>query len=150
MKRLPDYWGAYARFGAALHSLDSWYSSFRDPTARMFKIAQYENSGVLIWIMGIIGVVLLLDVIFNDCTPDTVSFGKYTVRIRWKRIFIGRHYVIMALATCYAFHPYIAERGGYELVSSYSFYSNAFLIALLAIFDAKDRTRSTGWQRAFS
>lgn len=94
--------------------------------------------------------VLIIDALLNDITPDQIKFSGKTVPVRWKRVFFKRHVVIMALAVCYAAHPYIAERSGYQLFSAVYFYERALFIAGLAIFDAKERMRSIGWQRAFS
>lgn len=150
MKRLSDYLSPYVRIGVGCDALVSWYNSFSDPAARMFRIAQNHYGGVVIWVMGMLGMLLILDALINDCTPDRITFGKKTFLIKWKRIFVFRHVAILALAMSYAFHPYIADKAGYPLSSAVFFYENALFIAGLAIFDAKERTRSIGWQRAFN
>lgn len=150
MKRLHDHFGAFFRFAVGGDALVSWHSSYSDPTARMFRIAQTYEGGLLIWLMGIIGIVVMADVIINDCTPDRIRIGAREFPIRWKRAFKYRHFIFVALALCYATHPFIAEKGGYAVSSSLFFYWNAFLNIGLAFFDAKERTRSVGWQRAYS
>lgn len=150
MKRLHDHWGAFFRFAAGGDAIVSWYNSFSDPTARMFRIAQTQDGGTLIWMMGLIGMIVVLDVLLNDCTPDEFHFGRRTIPIRWKRAFKYRHFFFVALAFCYAAHPFVAERGGYAVSSALYFYWNASINIGLAFFDAKERTRDTGWQRAYS
>lgn len=150
MKRLSDYLSAYVRIGIGADALVSWYNSFRHPSSPMFRIAQNQDGGAVLWIMGAIGIVLILDALMNDCTPDQVRIGRRTVVISWKHVFSMRHIVIMALAVCYAAHPYIAERAGYQISSAIFFYERAIFIAGMAIFDAKERMRSVGWQRVFS
>lgn len=110
MKRLHDHFGAFFRFAVGGDALVSWHSSYSDPTARMFRIAQTYEGGLLIWLMGIIGIVVMADVIINDCTPDRIRIGAREFPIRWKRAFKYRHFIFVALALCYATHPFIAEK----------------------------------------
>lgn len=150
MKRLSDYLSPYIRIGIGCEALVSWFNSFSYPTAPMFRIAQNPDGGIVIWAMGVIGMILIVDALMNDVTPDQVRIFGRSFPIRWKRVFAKRHVVIMALAVCYAAHPYIAERAGYQIFSALYFYERALFIAGMAIFDAKERMRSIGWQRAFS
>lgn len=128
----------------------SWYNSYSDPHARLFRIAQTQDGGVLLWVMAIAGVAIVLDVFVNDWSPDFIRFGQHSMRLAWKRAFKYRHLLFVTLAFCYAAQPFVAELGGYGVSLLIFFYWNAFQNIAIAFLDAKQRSRSIGWQRACS
>lgn len=150
MQRLHDNFPALCRLYAGGDAIVSWYNSFSDPQAKLFRIAQTPDGGVLIWLMALIGVAVVLDVVINDLTPNTVQFGRMHFRVVWQRAFRHRHWLFVALAFCYAAQPYVAERAGYGVSLLIFFYWNSFQNLAIAFLDARQRARSTGWQRACS
>lgn len=150
MRRLHDHFPALCRLYAGGDAVVSWYNSNSDPHARLFSIAQTLDGGVLIWIMALTGLAIILDVVINDWTPNTLRIGKYNIHIAWKRAFRHRHVLFVILAFCYAAQPYVAARNGYGVSLLIFFYWNAFQNLAIAFFDARQRSRSQGWQRACS
>lgn len=150
MQRLHDHAMALLRFYAGGDAIVSWYNSFSDPGARLFRIAQTSDGGVLIWTMGIVGIAVVIDVLINDWTPQCIRLGKWRMNIRWRKAFEHRHLLFVALAFCYAAQPYVAKQGGYGVSLLLYFYWQAGQCITLAFFDAKQRSRSIGWQRAIS
>lgn len=148
MQRLHDHFPALCRLYAGGDAIVSWYNSFSDPQAKLFRIAQTADGGVLIWIMAMFGVAIVLDVLVNDWTPDRIRIGKHSIRIAWKKAFRHRHLMFVALAFCYAAQPYVAARNGYGVSLLLFFYWNSLQNLIIAFFDARQRARSTGWQRA--
>lgn len=150
MQRLPDYFPALCRLYAGGDALVSWYNSFTSPTSSLYYVAMTEDGAILLWIMALVGGAIVLDVLINDFTPPTVRIGKRMFRITWRRAFKYRHLLFVVLAFCYAAQPYVAEQGGYGVSLLAYFYWNSFQNITIAFFDAKQRSRSLGWQRACS
>jgi hypothetical protein len=63
-------------------------------------------------------------------------------------VFKNRHWLFVALAFCYAAQPYVAEMGGYGVSLLVYFYWHSAQNITIAFFDARQRARSQGWQRA--
>lgn len=149
-QRLHDHFPSLCRLYAGGDAIVSWYNSFSDPQARLFRIAQTLDGGVLLWIMAIAGGVIVIDVIANDWTPDHIQFGSKSVRVAWRRAFEYRHFLFATLAFCYAAQPYVAAQAGYGVSLLIFFYWNSFQNIAIAFLDAKQRSRSVRWQRACS
>lgn len=148
MRRLHDHFPALCRLYAGGDAVVSWYNSITDPHSHLFSIGRTADGGVLLWIMALAGASLVLDVLVNDWTPNSVQIGRWRVRVGWRRAFEYRHLLFVVLAFCYAAQPYVAERGGYGVSLLVFFYWNAIQNITLAFFDARQRARSPGWQRA--
>lgn len=150
MQRLNDQFPALCRLYAGGDALLSWYNSMNDPTSGLFKIAKNPDGGLALWIMGVVGAMIVLDVLINDWTPDTIKVGGKTWKISWKRAWDQRHYLFIVLTFCYAVQPYLADRGGFVVALPNFFYWNALQNLIIALFDAKHRSRGRNWQRACS
>lgn len=148
MQRLHDHFPALCRLYAGGDAIVSWYNSFSDPHARLFRIAQTSDGGILIWIMALAGVAIVLDVLVNDWTPKAICIGKWRMAIRWRRAFEHRHLLFVVLAFCYAAQPYVAERSGNGVSLLVYFYWQSLQNLAIAFLDARQRARSIGWQRA--
>lgn len=150
MQRLHDHFPALCRLGVGGDAVVSWYTSFTDPGARMFKVAQTSDGGMLIWVMALVGIAIIADVIINDWTPDFIRVGHKQFRLNWQKAFAYRHMLLIILAFCYGAQPLVASLGGYNVSSETFFYWNAIFVVMIAFFDAKQRIRSPAWQRAHS
>lgn len=148
--RLHDHFPALCRLYAGGDAVVSWYNSIHDPGARLAMVARTFDGNVLLWIMAVTGAAIVLDVLINDWTPDLIHIGKRSFPVRWKKAFKYRHLLFVLLAFCYAAQPYVAERGGYTVSLLIFFYWNSFQNIAIAFLDAKQRARSTVWQRACS
>lgn len=150
MQRLHDHFPAACRLFAGGDAVVSWYNSYADPASHLFRIAKTADGGVLLWIMALAGGAIVLDVLVNDWTPSTIRFGQHCIRFSWDRAWRYRHLLFVALAFCYAAQPYVAEMSGHKVSLLVFFYWNAFQNITIAFFDARQRARSMGWQRAIS
>lgn len=150
MQRLQDNFPALCRLYAGGDAVLSWYNAIHDPTTRLASVGRTADGGVLLWIMAIVGAAIVLDVIINDWTPEFIRIGHRCFRVTWRRAFKYRHFLFVALAFCYAAQPYVAELGGYTVSLLVFFYWNSFQNIAIAFLDAKQRSRSAGWQRACS
>ena len=149
MQRLNDHFPALCRLYAGGDALMSWYSAISNPHSNLFRVGQSKDGSILLWMMGIVGAAIVLDVILNDWTPNVVKIGRLTYRVSWKRAFQQRHWLFVALAYCYGAQCY-AGQGSYELPLLVFFYWNSFQNLVLAFFDARQRSRSLGWQRVLN
>lgn len=150
MQRLQDNFPALCRLYAGGDAVLSWYNAFHDPATRLASVSRTTDGGVLLWIMALAGAAIVLDVIINDWTPEFIRVGRRNFRLSWRRAFKYRHFLFVTLAFCYAAQPYVAELGGYTVSLLMFFYWNSFQNIAIAFLDAKQRSRSAGWQRACS
>lgn len=149
-KRLNDYALSLLRFYAGGDALVSWYNAMHDVESHLYMIGSTPDGSPLLWVMALAGALIVLDVLLNDWTPSRITIGWWSINLKWRRAFVHRHLLFVLLAFCYAAQPYVAERGGYGVSLLVFFYWNSFQNIALAFFDAKQRSRSAGWQRAYS
>lgn len=150
MQRLHDHFPALCRLYAGGDAVVSWYNSVNDPSSHLFQIARTADGATLLWIMALAGVAIVFDVIINDWTPAMLRIGDKRIYLRWSRARNYRHLLFVVLAFCYAAQPYVAEMGGYRVSLLVFFYWNSFQNIAIAFFDAKQRSRGPGWQRAYN
>lgn len=149
-KRLNDFAMPLLRLYAGGDALVSWYNSVNIPSSPLFRIGLTEDGSILLWVMALTGATVILDVLINDFTPPEIRIGKRTFPLQWARAFKYRHLLFVILAFCYAAQPYVAEKAGYGVSLLVFFYWNSFQNIIIAFLDAKQRSRSIGWQRACS
>lgn len=150
MQRLNDHFPALCRLYAGGDAMVSWYNSINNSSSILHSVGTTKDGAVLLWFMGLLGFAVVLDVLLNDWTPKAIGFGRFCWRLSWRRAFRYRHLLFVALAFCYAAQPFVAEQGGYTVSLLIFFYWNSFQNITIAFFDARQRSRSQGWQRAFS
>lgn len=132
-----------------VNALVSWYNAMNDPNSGLWKIGRHEYGGTLLWFMGFLGAVIVLDVILNDWTPDRLKLGAINFKLRWPKIWQQRHWLFVGTAICYAGQPYVAVMGGYSVSLQVYFYTCALTNLAVAFMDAADRSRSQGWEKAY-
>lgn len=150
MSRLNDHYGAFCRFVLGGAAVVSWYNAFNDSSNNLARIAETEDGGLLIWMMGLFGVIIVIDVLLNDWTPDRLQVGNRSLRIAWHKAFEKRHLLFLVLAFCYAAQPFVAEMGGRAVSLIVYFYFWAGVNITIAFYDARERSRSPGWRRTYS
>jgi hypothetical protein len=133
---------------AGIDALWNFYNSHTNPLSQLFHIAHTVNGGFFVWLMGVAGLAVILDVLINDWTPDFIKIGSMRIRLAWQKAFRYRHLFFVALAFSYAAQPYVADQSGYGVSLVVFFYINALENLAIAFFDARQRLRSPGWQRA--
>lgn len=149
-QRLNDHFPALCRLYAGGDAMVSWYNAMSDPGAKLATIAHTSDGGVLLHIMALLGLLVVLDVIINDWSPDFIQIGHKQFQVYWKRAFEYRHLLFAGMAFCYAAQPFVAEMRGYGVSLLVFFYWNSFQNLAIAFFDAKLRARSPQWRRAIS
>lgn len=150
IQRLQDQFPALCRLALGGDAVVSWYYGVSDPNAGLYTVGRYEDGAILLWLMALIGVVLVLDVLVNDWTPNQITVAGWRIKLAWRRTFTYRHFLFASLALCYAAQPFVAERSGHSVSLLLFFYWHAFLNIAVAFLDAKLRSRGPGWQRACS
>lgn len=148
MRRFSDYGAPMWRFFIGCWAIWTWNAAFSDPTTRLFKIAQSDDNASVMWFIGALGVLIVLDALINDALPDSFDFGTKTFKLRWEKAFEQRHWLFGILALGYVVNPYVMSDAG-RLVEAESFFYLQAAQALAAAFvDVKLRARGTQWQRA--
>lgn len=150
MRRLHDHFPALCRLTLGGNALVSWYNSMVDPASQLFWIGKTHDGGILLWLMGLFGATIVIDVIINDWTPEYLRLGPARIRLAWRRAFQFRHFLFVGLSFCYAAQPFVAERSGNGVSLLMYFYWYALCNLAVAFLDANQRSRSVGWQRACS
>lgn len=150
MQRFSDYGAPLWRFFIGAWAIQTWYLAFIDPSARLYKIAQYQDIASIIWMIGSIGVLIILDTIINDALPNNMCVGKHTLKLRWEKAFEQRHWLFGILALGYAVNPGIMSATGRSVEAESFFYLQAAQALAAAFVDVKLRVRGTQWQRACS
>ena len=128
----------------------SWYNAMNDPNSSLWRIGRQEYGGTLLWFMGFFGAVIVLDVLMNDWSPERIKVGYKSLRIKWRKAFEHRHWLFVGLAVCYAAQPYVAEVSGNGASLQLYFYWYTFTNIAVAFLDAAQRSRSRGWEKAYS
>lgn len=148
MQRFSDYAAPAWRFFIGAWAIQTWHAAFVDPGSRMYRIAQYQDSASIIWLIGGIGVVMMLDSIINDALPDDLEVGKWSFKLRWEKVFEQRHWLFGILALAYAVNPGIMSATGRSVEAESFFYLQAAQALAAAFVDVKLRVRGAQWQRA--
>lgn len=148
--RLNDHYPSVTRMILGGNALVSWYNAMTDPMSALWAIGRQQYGSTLMWLMGLFGAMIVIDVILNDWTPKALCIGKKSFIIRWRRAFKYRHWIFVGLAVCYAGQPYVAEMSGNRASLIPYFYWIALTNIAVAFMDAAERSRSQRWQKAYS
>lgn len=150
IRRLQDQSSPFIRAGMGGYAVNTWFSAFVNPESTFHEISTTPDGGLIIWTMGLFGVLLLVDLFINDWTPDWVSFGRRKLGLGWERVWQYRHWLFVGIAACYAAQPQIADASGQSKALLVSCYFPAFLNIWAAFIDAGERSRSLWWQRTYN
>lgn len=142
-RRLPDHTLSLFRFVLAGNAVVSWHSSMVDPGSRLFKVGQYADGNLLLWLMALFALAIMFDTVLNDWSSDVIKFGRRTVNLHWRRAFSRRHYLLVGLACCYWAQPYVASRASRPVESLSYFIWAGFTVLIVAFLDAKQRSRDS-------
>lgn len=150
MQRLSDQFSPAFRMALGGIAVVSWYNAVHDPFSSLFTIGQRDHGLTLLWLMGMFGALIVIDVLLNDWSPKCVRLRHKRIYIRWVRAFKHRHWLFVGLALCYAAQPFVASRGGYAVSLLPYFYWYALCNLGCAFLDASQRSRSAGWQNSYN
>lgn len=150
MQRLNDHFPAFGRMILGGNAVVSWYNAMHDPFSSLFTIGQRDHGFTLLWMMGIFGALIVIDVLLNDWSPRCIRVRHKRIYIRWTRAFKQRHWLFVGLAVCYAAQPFVASTEGYTVSLLPYFYWYAACNIACAFLDANQRSRSAGWQNSYN
>lgn len=134
-RRLSDYALTVLRIYMGGNAIVAWHTAISEPKSLIAEATRTPDSLVLIWLLGIVGVLFAVDVIINDIMPK---------RFVWKRALKYRHFLFSALAYCYVAQLFVGVMAHQGLALLISFVWNASIIMIAAFLDAKKRSRDAG------
>lgn len=133
------------------HAVVTWFSATTNPGSTLYEVTNYtDDGGVIIWALGLLGVVMLLDLFINDWTPTTVRLGTRQLNLNWQRTWRHRHWLFVGIAACYAAQPLLADESGQNIAVMLVCYWNSFINMAAAFIDAGERSRQLWWQKTLS
>lgn len=147
MRRLQDQFSPLVRFYLGGNAVVTWYSATTNPRATLYSVAATQDGNVFIWVLGLLGAILLIDLFVNEWTPNTVSVGRRTLNLGWDRTWHSRHWLFVGIAACYAALPQIADTTGQNIAVMIVCYWNSLVCMLAAFLDAGERSRRLWWQQ---
>lgn len=116
-----------------------WIISDIEPRAMMAQFAEHGAGGFLCALIGLLGVIGMVDVLINDFLPD-----RFTWRVARKQ----RHFVLVALAFCYIASLYVSLDTVKSTGLSLFYTWNAVSLLSLAFVDAYTRNKDSTHARA--
>lgn len=147
MRRLQDQFSPFVRFYMGGQSIVTWYNATTNPSATLYGVAHTPDGGVVMWWLGLLGAVMILDLFVNDWTPDSVKFGQRCINLNWKRSWKYRHWLFVGISACYATLPNIADAYGENIAVMLVCYWNSIVCMAAAFLDAGERSRRLWWQK---
>jgi hypothetical protein len=141
MRRLQDHWSPFVRFFLGGQAVVTWYTTLSNPTSTLHALSRTSDGGLIIWVVGILGILLWLDLFVNDWTPPCVRLGKSTFNLGWENIWKSRHWLFVGIAGCYCAQPQIADVTGQPVAVAVICYWWAIANMVAAFIDAGDRSR---------
>ena len=148
--RLQDQFSPYVRFVLGGQAVITWYSATVNPKSTLHQVASTEDGGLLVWGIGIFGMLMLFDLFVNDWTPPCVRLGQAKLNLGWERVWQYRHWLFVGIAACYAAQPHIADVTGQSVAVVLVCYWNSLVNMIAAFIDAGERSRRLWWQRTHS
>lgn len=150
MRRLQDQFSPYVRFFLGGQAIVTWYNATVNPGATLHLVAATYDGNIILWAMGLLGSIMLLDLFVNDWTPEKVQFGERCISLGWRRSWIYRHWLFVGIAACYAAAPIIADAEGLSIGVMLVCYWNSAMYMVGAFVDAGDRSRRLWWAKTCS
>lgn len=150
MRRLQDFSSPFIRFAMGGQAVITWHSATVNPQSTLHRLAITEDGSLLVWTMGICGMLMMLDLFVNDWSPNSVKFRKYALSIGWQRMWEHRHWLFIIIAGCWAAQPQVADITGQPISVMLVCYWNTLLNVIAAFIDAGERSRRLWWQRTVS
>lgn len=134
-RRLSDYALTLLRMYMGGNAVVTWHNAVTEPHSLIAQATKTNDGLMLVWLLGIVGTVMAIDVIINDVMPN---------RYIWLRVLKNRHYLFSSLAFCYVAQLFVgvmAHQGAALLIY---YVWNASIIMVASFLDAKKRSRDAG------
>lgn len=126
--------GALYRLSMSSLAVVLWIVSAIEPRAMMAQFAEHNAGGFLCALIGLLGIIGMLDVLINDFMSD---------RFNWRTVRKQRHFVLVALAFCYIASLYISLDTVRSTGLSLFYTWNAVSLLSLAFVDAYVRNKES-------
>lgn len=145
-RRLADYSSPFLRLCLGGQALISSYTSVTNPVSTLHAVTRTVDGSYLIWFMGLLGVIAVLDLLINDVLPESISVGSRLVQLNWNRTWKYRHWLFIGISGCYLGQIPFAEvsRQSFSISLVCGFWCLMNIVA--AFLDAGDRSRRQWWQ----
>ena len=150
MRRLQDQFSPFVRFLLGGQAVVTWYNAVTNPQATLHAVASTNDGNIILWAMGLLGSIMLLDLFVNDWTPDKIRLGSRSLNLNWKRSWVHRHWLFVGIAACYAAQPHIADAVGQSNAVMLVCYWNSLAHIVAAFIDAGERSRRLWWAKVCS
>lgn len=148
MRRLQDQFSPFVRFYMGGQAIITWYNATSNPGATLFSVGMTDDGSIALFVLGLLGVLMLLDLFVNDWTPDCIHMGRFCLNLNWWRSWRHRHWLFVGIAACYAAMPNIAEYTGDNIAVMLVCYWNSLVCMAAAFLDAGERSRRLWWRKA--
>lgn len=146
-QRASDHWSPYVRFVLGGQAVMNWYVSTVNSKSTFHALSLTEDGSLLIWVVGVLGILLWIDLFINDWTPQYVRFGQSNIRLGWGKMWRHRHWLFVGIAGAYCAQPQIVDATGQPLAVAVLCYWWALANMVAAFIDAGDRSRRLWWHR---
>ena len=150
MRRLQDHFSPFVRMYMGGHAVVTWYSATANPESTLAFVASTDDGSIIVWVLGMLGTIMLLDLLINDWSPKSIGFGTHRIYLNWQRTWRYRHWLFVGIAACYAAQPLIADAAGQNIAVMIVCYWNSFINMAAAFIDAGERSRQLWWQKTYS
>lgn len=134
-RRLSDYALTVLRMYMGGNAVVAWHSAMSEPSSLIARTANTFDGTLLIWVLGIVGAAMVIDVIINDMMPS---------KFQWKKALKYRHYLFAALAASYVAQLFAADMASHSNGLSVTWAWHAGMTMIASFVDAKKRSRDAG------
>lgn len=134
-RRLSDYALTVLRMYMGGNAVVTWYNAITEPTSLVARTSNTFDGQLLIWILGIIGASMVIDVIINDVMPQ---------KFQWKKALKYRHFLFAALAASYISQLFVSDMASHGNALRVSWVWHAGMTMIASFVDAKKRSRDAG------
>lgn len=145
-RRLADYSSPFLRLCLGGQGIISSYTAITNPVSTLHAVARTPDGGYLIWFMGLLGCIAVVDLLVNDVLPEQVKLGSRLVQLNWSRTWSYRHWIFIGIAGSYLGQIPFADvsQQSFSISVVCGFWCVMNIVA--AFLDAGDRSRRQWWQ----
>ena len=140
-RRLSDYALSVLRLYMGGNAVVTWHNAVSEPQSLIAITTQGTDARALVWLLGLVGAMMVIDVIINDVMPK---------RFTWSRALKNRHYLFSALAFCYVSQLFVGVMSHQGVALLIYYIWNASVIIVASFLDAKKRSRDAGCEMLYS
>jgi hypothetical protein len=140
-RRLSDYALTLLRMYMGGNAVVTWHNAISEPQSLIALSTRTSDGLMLVWLLGIVGALMAIDVIINDVMPK---------RYIWSKALKNRHFLFSALAFCYVSQLFVGVMAHQGVALLIYYIWNASIIMVASFLDAKKRSRDAGCAMLYS